>query len=138
MRRSLLAVPLALAILAAGCTSGGGASSASDFEGEEKKVADQVEKLETAGEATDAETICTEILSKSFSDQIASAGSSCVDEVDKAIKDADDYSLDVEDVTITGNTATAKVKGKEGGEDQVRTFEFEREGSDWRATSLGS
>jgi hypothetical protein len=138
MRRSLLALPLALAALAAGCTSSAGTSSAGDFEGEEKQVAEQVEKLETAGKGTDAETICNDILAKSFSDQIASAGSTCVDEVDKAIKDADDFSLDVEDVTITGNTATAKVKGKEAGKDQVRTFEFEREGSDWRATSLGS
>jgi hypothetical protein len=137
MRRSLLALPLLLAALAAGCTAGG-TSSSGDFQGEEKEVADQVERLETAGKATDAEAICNEILAKSFSDQISNAGSSCVDEVDKAIKDADDFSLDVEDVTITGNTATAKVKGKEGGEDQVRTFEFEREGQDWRATSLGS
>ena len=136
MRRSFLALPLALAALAAGCTSG--ASSAGDFEGEEKKVADQVEKLETAGEAGDAQEICTEVLAKSVSDQIAQAGSSCEEELDKAIKDADDFSLEVEDVTINGDTATAKVKGKERGKDQVRTFEFERDGSDWRATTLGS
>ena len=136
MRRSFLALPLALAALVAGCT--GGASSASDFEGEEKKVADKIEKLETAGEAGDAEEICTEVLAKSVSDQIAQAGSSCEEELDKAIKDADDFSLEVEDVTINGDTATAKVKGKERGKDQVRTFEFERDGSDWRATTLGS
>ena len=136
MRRSLLALPLVLAALAAGCA--GGASSSSDFQGEEKKVADQVEKLETAGKSGNAKEICTEVLAKSVSDQIAQAGSSCEDELDKAIKDADDFSLDVEDVTINGNTATAKVKGKEGGKDQVRTFEFERDGSDWRATTLGS
>jgi hypothetical protein len=136
MRRSLLALPLVLAALAAGCA--GGASSASDFQGEEKKVADKVEKLETAGKAGDAKVICTEVLAKSVSDQIASAGSSCEEELDKAIKDADDFSLDVEDVTIDGENATAKVKGKEDGKDQVRTFQFERDGSDWRATNLGS
>ena len=136
MRRSLLAVPLLLAAFAGGCT--GGATSTSDFEGEEKKVADQVEKLESAGKSADAEVICTEVLAKSFSAEIDRAGSTCEDEVDKAIKDADDFGLEVEDVTINGNTATAKVKGKEGGEDAVRTFEFEREGSSWRATSLGS
>ena len=136
MRRSFLALPLALAALAAGCN--GGASSASDFEGEEKKVADKVEKLETAGKAGDAKEICTEVLAKSVSDQIAQAGSSCEEELDKAIKDADDFSLDVEDVTINGDTATAKVKGKERGKDQVRTFQFERDGSEWRATTLGS
>ena len=135
MRRSLLAVPLLLAALAAGCTSG--ASSTSDFEGEEKQVADQVEKLETAGKSTDAKAICTEILAKSFSEEIDRAGSTCEDEVDKAIKDADDYDLEVEDVTISGDTATAKVKGSVGDEDAVRDFEFVREGKDWRATKLG-
>jgi hypothetical protein len=136
MRRSLLAVPLVLAVLAAGCT--GGASSASEFEGEDKNVADQVEKLETAGEAGDAQEICADILAKSLTQQIEQAGSTCEEEMDKAIKDADDFGLDVEDVTISGDTATAKVKGKRGGKDEVRTFRFERDGSTWRATDLGS
>ncbi len=57
MRRSLLTVPLVLAALASGCT--GGATSASEFEGEEKKVADQIEKLESAGKAGDR-TRCRE------------------------------------------------------------------------------
>jgi hypothetical protein len=136
MRLPLLALPLVLAALAAGCTSG--ASSSSDFQGDEKKVADQIEKLESAGKAGDAAPICDEVLAKSLSDQIAEAGSSCQEEMDKAIKDADDFSLDVEDVTIDGDKATAKVKGKEAGKDVVRTFEFERDGSDWRATNLGA
>ncbi len=136
MRRSLLALPLLLAALAAGCASG--ASSTGDFQGDEKKIADKIEKLESAGKAGNAEAICTDVLAKSVSDQIASAGSSCEEELDKAIKDADDFSLDVEDVTIDGDKATAKVKGKEHGEDQVRTFQFERDGSDWRATNLGA
>jgi hypothetical protein len=136
MRRSLLALPLALAALTAGCA--GSASSAGDFEGEEKKVADQVEKLESAGESGDGKAICEDVLAKSLSEQITNAGSSCEEELDKAIKDADDFGLDVEDVTISGNTATARVKGTDNGEDVVRTFRFAREGADWRATDLGS
>jgi hypothetical protein len=70
-------------------------------------------------------------------DEIQEAGSSCEQEMDKAIKDADDFELDVEDVTISGEKATAKVKGRDQGEERVRDFEFVREGDDWRATSLG-
>jgi hypothetical protein len=136
MRRSLAALPLVLAALAAGCA--GGASSTSDFEGEEKQVADVVEKLQSAGETGDAKAICDDVLAKSLAEQIKAAGSSCEQELDKAIKDADDFDLDVEDVTITGNTATAKVKGRDRGTDRVRTFEFERERSGWRATNLGA
>jgi uncharacterized cupredoxin-like copper-binding protein len=136
MPRALLAVPLVLAVLASGCA--GSSSSAGDFQGEEKNVADVVEKLQTAGETGDAGTICDDLLAKQLRDEIAEAGSTCEQELDKAIKDADDFELDVEDVTIEGDSATAKVKGSDQGEERVRDFEFVREGSGWRATSLGS
>ena len=58
--------------------------------------------------------------------------------MDKAIKDADDFSLDVESVQVNGNTATAKVKGRDRGAERVRTFEFEQDGANWRATNLGA
>jgi hypothetical protein len=136
MRRSLFALPLVLAAVAAGCTAG--SSSSNDFQGEQKQVADVVEKLQSAGETGNAREICEDVLAKSLADQIRAAGSTCEQELDKAIKDADDFDLEVESVTIDGNTATAKVKGRDRGEDRVRTFEFEREGSGWRATSLGA
>jgi hypothetical protein len=135
MARAVLAVPLVLAALASGC--GASQTSSTKFQGDEKKVADQVEKLQHAGESGDARVICDEVLAKSLRDEIAATGSDCESELDKAIKDADDFDLDVEDVTISGNTATAKVKGRVGDKDQVRDFEFVREGADWRATSLG-
>ena len=135
MARALLAVPLVLAALASGCASS--PSSAGDFTGDARKVADQVERIQSAGETGDAGVICDDVLAKSLRDQIAAAGSNCESEMDKAIKDADDYDLAVEDVTITGDRATAKVKGRVGDRDAVRDFEFVREGSSWRATSLG-
>ena len=136
MPRALLAVPLVLAALAAGCA--GSPSSAGNFEGEEKRVADVVEKLQSAGESGDAAEICDDVLAKQLRDQIQEAGASCEQELDKAIGDADDFDLDVEAVTITGSTATAKVKGRDEDRDAVRDLKFVREGSDWRATSLGS
>jgi len=136
MPRALLAVSVVLAALASGCA--GSSSSAGEFEGEERNVAEVVEKLQTAGETGDAAEICDEVLAKAVREQIQEAGSTCEQELEKAIKDADDFELDVEDVRIQGNRATAKVKGRDEDEDRVRDFEFVREGADWRATSLGS
>ncbi len=136
MRRVHLALPLLLAALASGC--GGAASSAGDFEGEEKQVADVVEKLQSAGEAGDAKAICDEVLAKALRDEIAEAGSDCEEELDKAIKDADDFDLEVEDVTVTGARATARVRGRGEDAERVQELEFIREGDDWRATALGS
>jgi hypothetical protein len=130
MRRSLAALPFVLAALASGCS--GSASSTSDFH------AEVVEKLQSAGETGDAKEICEQLLAKSLADQIRAAGSSCEQELEKAIDDADDFDLDVESVTIEGDRATARVKGRDRGADRVVTFEFERDGSSWRATSLGS
>jgi hypothetical protein len=136
MRRALVVLPLALAVLGGGCAAQ--SSSARKFSGEERKVADKVEKLQSAGEARDAKVICDDVLAKGLREQIAAAGSTCESELDKAIKDADDFKLDVEDVTVSGGRATAKVKGRDRGARRVRTFTFVREGSEWRATDLGS
>jgi hypothetical protein len=133
MRRSPVALPLAvLALALAGC--GASASSSAEFEGEEKRVADAVERLQEAGEARDAEAICNDVLAEALRESIVAAGSTCEAELDKAIQDADDFELDVEDVTVQGTTATAKVRGA----DRLREFEFVREGDDWRATALGA
>ncbi len=136
MRLRLAVTGFALAALLAAC--GSQPSSSSNFSGEEKQVADVVEKLQSDGESRDAKGICEDVLAGSLVKQIEEAGSSCEVEIDKAIRDADDYDLEVQDVTVSGNTATAKVKGKVGDADQVREFKFVREKAGWRATDLGS
>ena len=136
MRRLSLLLPIALAALAAGC--GASPSSSADFEGQEKAVADQVEKIQSAGESRDAKQLCDDVLAAELRDAIAEAGSSCEVELDKAIRDADDFELTVEDVTITGTTAVAKVRTGSDDDDETRDFEFERDGDTWRATSLGA
>jgi outer membrane murein-binding lipoprotein Lpp len=132
-RASLL---LVAAVLLSGCT--GTPSSAGDFEGEEKAVAEQVEKLQSAGETGDAKVICDEVLAEALREQIQAAGSTCEQELEKAITDADDFDLEVDDVTIDGDRATATVTGKSDGEDEQRDFTFVREANAWRATDLGA
>ena len=135
MVRPALALPLLLAALASGC--GANPSSAGDFEGEEKNVAEVVEKLQSAGETGDAGEICGELLAKRLSDQIQETGSTCDQELEKALGDADDFDLEVEAVTVSGTSATAKVKGRIGDRDGVRDLRLVREGADWRLSDLG-
>ena len=91
--------------------------------------------LQTAGQRKDADKICSEVLAPELVDQLKSGGSTCVDEMDKAITDADDYNLTVEDVTVNGNSATAKVKNGDDG--PTGTIEFTKGRDGWRASSLG-
>jgi hypothetical protein len=135
MPRLSLALPVVLIALASGCTAN--PSSSSGFEGEEKNVAEVVDKLGTAGRAGDAGELCDNVFSKRLREAIAASGSTCEQEMDKAIADADDFDLDVEEVKITGTTAIAKVSGLVDGKQSARDIGLVREGADWRVQELG-
>jgi hypothetical protein len=131
MKRLLVILPV---LLLAGCGSAADPSSVEKFKGDERAVAQKVEDLQQAGDRRDPDKICTEILAKSLVTQLEAAGVTCEDEMSKAIEDADDYQLDVREVTISGTTATAEVQRGEDG--PTETMEFTREGDEWRATAL--
>ena len=133
MRRTLVIV----AILAlSGCTTTTTDSDGPKFEGEQEDIVRVVDALAQAGTRHDAEKICTEILAKQLVTELKSAGGDCIAEMDRAIKDASDYDLQVTSVKINGNNATAQVRqGKDG---QTATFTFVKEGGAWRASALGS
>jgi hypothetical protein len=131
-RVALIAAVLALAL--SGCGAAG-SSQNSKFKGAQADVVQVVDDLAQAGGRGDADKICTEILAKQLVTEIKSAGGDCVTEMDRAIKDASDYDLQVTSVKINGDNATAQVRqGKDG---QVATFTFVKEGGAWRASALG-
>jgi PBP1b-binding outer membrane lipoprotein LpoB len=126
---------LLVLVLLAGCTQST-PSSAEKFTGAEAEVAQKIEDLEKAGKSRKPDDICSDILATSLVDQLKEGGTDCETEMQKAIEDADDFALDVRKVTVTGNTATAEVQ--RGDDGPTVTMTFERQGSDWRATSLSS
>jgi hypothetical protein len=136
MRPLLRSLPLLVAAAIAGC--GQAPSSAGDFKGAEKSVADTIEQLQTAAQSRKPEDICSEVLARTLVDKLKTSGNACVDEMDKIVSDADDYELTVTDVTITGATATAKVKARRGDNDNaVTTFSLALEDKKWRLTNFG-
>jgi hypothetical protein len=136
MRRPFLALPLVVATLAAGCTAQN--SSSGDFEGAQQDVADVIDRLGSAGETGDGAEICGELLAKPLADRMAAGGSTCAQQLEDALGDADDFDLSVESVEVDGTRATARVTGADGERDRAYTFELERTGDDWRITSLGA
>jgi hypothetical protein len=130
----LLAAALALVALA-GC----GAtqeSSLDRFQGPEREVAQKVEDLQRAGEGRNPEDICSDILARALVEQLEAAGTTCVEEMRKAIEDADAFELEVRDVTVQGAQATARVQ--RGDDGPTVTMRFARENGQWRAMSLSS
>jgi hypothetical protein len=134
MRPTIVILVAAAALALGGC---GAASSAGKFEGEEETVATVVEDLQRDGERGEAGRICDGLLTEALQERVKAGGSSCASELDKALEDADTFDLEVEDVSVSGTTATAKVKGTDESDGVLRTLELEKVGDDWRIDSFG-
>jgi hypothetical protein len=130
MRRVLLA---ALLLPLAGCAAQ--TSSNGNLKGQSQQVAQVVSDLSSAGRAGNSAKICDDILAKELVQQLRAAGGDCQSEMKSAIQDATDYDLQVANVKVNGNRATARVRqGKDG---RVVTFTFVKENGAWRANDLG-
>jgi hypothetical protein len=137
MRPLLRSLPLVVAVAIAGC--GQAASSASDFKGAEQDVADTIEQLQTSAQSRKPADICADVLARGLVEKLKTSGHDCVDEMEKVTGDADDFELDVTSVTITGATATARVKARKGGKaNAVTTYALASEDGKWRLTDLGA
>src|SRR4051812_10767408 len=135
MRRTVLAT-LALALALSACGTAAPRQDSKFKNSDQAAIAKLVDDLAAAGRAKNAKKICTEILAKQLVDELKSAGGNCEQEMERAIKDASDYDLQVDDVKVTGSTATARVR--QGTSKKVATFAFVKEKGGWRATALGT
>lgn len=137
MRPSLRLLPLLLAPALAGCAQA--PTSTGNLKGAQKDVASAVEALQTDAQSRKPAKICSDVLARALAAKLKSTGGDCVAEMDKLTGDADDYTLKVTAVKITGSTATARVKARVGGKDNaVTTFTLALEDKKWRLTSLGA
>jgi hypothetical protein len=136
MPRARVAVTLAVAALALGGCGASERSSVEGFQGAEREVAQVIADLQAAGQSNDAEEICGQILARELAQQIGAEGRTCAQEMDKATSDADEFDLQIRDVTISGSTARAQVR--EGDDGPTASFELAREAGGWRVTSLAA
>jgi hypothetical protein len=123
----------AAGIALAGCTATP-PSSAKNFKGAEKDVAQVVDDLQKAGRTGKPDKLCNDIFTADLANRFKAGNATCVDEVEKAMRDVNDYDIKVTDITVTGNSATAKVE--QGKEKRTGTLGFQRIGSGWRVSSI--
>jgi hypothetical protein len=133
MRPALLLCVLALTL--ASCTAAP-RDSAKDFKGDERAVAQAVEELETAARKSDSDTACTKLFAPQLLASLKQGGKTCKAAVKDAFDDADSTDLSVEDVTITGTKATAKVTSGTGSKKRSDTLQLQKAGAAWRISSL--
>jgi NACalpha-BTF3-like transcription factor len=131
-RLALLSLALAAAAALTGCA--GANTSVRNFKGTEHDVAQAIADFQSAGQRKNQKKICTELLTAEFANSLRAGRSTCEDEVDDAMADADDYKLTVKDVSVSGASATALVENA----GRTVTFHLQRVGAAWRIASLGS
>ncbi|EHN09371.1 hypothetical protein PAI11_37910 [Patulibacter medicamentivorans] len=142
-RRSRLALLLAagtIALGAVGCAPTNTTKS-KDFSGVKAQVANTVKALDDAydDEQKDnngARTVCRQLLSKRLVAQLDARGG-CEKVTRKALDDADPIDMSVQDVTIEGDKALAKVELKvTGSHKRNDTLTLVREGGNtWKLDS---
>jgi hypothetical protein len=132
--RTVLALCL-LALVVAGCGDTPRDSDKS-FKGDEQKVAATVEGLEEAARADKPGRVCTTLLSGALLATLKKQGTTCTTAVKDAISDADSFDLTVDDVTIQGTKATAKVISGKGSDEKTDTLELVKDGAAWKIASL--
>jgi len=131
--RLVVIVACVLGVAACGQTG----SSASDFQGDERAVAEVIDELQSAAGRRDGARVCKELLATELVERLEQGDVACSEELDDALREADDSSLEVTDVQVNGTRATAEVTGKEGSEDRRATFRLVEQNGAWRIESLG-
>ena len=135
MRPALVLCALALALTACGAAP---RDSAKEFEGAERGVAATVEDLESAARDDDPDTVCSKLLAERLLATLREQGTRCVTAVRQAFQDADSLDLTVDDVSIRGARASAKVISGRGSKEKTDTLQLEKVGAGWRIASLSA
>jgi len=122
-----------------GCGSSGG-TTANDFKGEERAVAQVVADLSDAGKKGDAQRMCDDLLAKPVVDRLTTVAArdkrNCADTLDDSLKDADSFALEVTAVKVTGTTAQATVRSDAGKKDRTDTLALVKEGRNWKLSEI--
>ena len=129
MRVRILLAAGALAL--AGC--GGGSAKRSDAD----RVRDTLGAFGEASAKHDYRRVCAELLAKPVIDSVRRAGLSCESAMKSALEGVQAPKIEVRQVTITGNRASAKVHTTAANQPASDdTVALVKEGGDWKIGAL--
>ncbi len=133
MRKTVAVVALGALMMAAGCGGDDAESNADKFGGDEQEVAEVVDRLGASAREGDVKTICEDLITVGLQRSVRQAsGTSCGEEFTKNVV-SDDTRYEVDDVTVQGERASAKVVDQE---DRRSTIQLQRVGGDWRIAAF--
>jgi hypothetical protein len=122
---------LAFAVGLAAC---GETTSTSKFTGESHDVAQTLSDFQGNVTAREQKKLCENDLAASVTKRLQSVGG-CQAVLKKQLVQLDSTNLTIESVSVSGATATAKVKSTYSGKSRVTTVSLVKEGSRWKIAS---
>jgi Putative lumazine-binding len=135
--RAALAAVATCAALAAGCQpTTSSTTNVSKFKGAQRQAAQTVVDLRSAANDGKYDHICNDLLAKALADRLAAHGRACPDVVHAAVRDSDSIDMSVQQVRVTGQRASARVKLETGKKDRTATIALVRERGAWRIAGL--
>jgi ketosteroid isomerase-like protein len=148
MRLRPVALPpilLAVVLMAPGGCGKANSNNSDDFEGTQKDVAEAVYDFRDAVAKRDEAKVCDSYFTSDLRDEIvrvakdAGRGSTCAKAIEDSLQDIDatDIEIPKDGITVTGNTATVKIKTNLTGDDPdpTDTLSLENERG-WRISKL--
>jgi hypothetical protein len=127
----------AFALGLSGCGAQAGSDAAERFSGDERVVAQAVQDFQEAAQGGENGRLCRELLARDLAQRFARVGGGdCLAGVQDAVRDADSFRLEVQDVTVQDQQATARVTTEIGEREQTDTIELVREANRWKVSAL--
>ncbi|MHB1538200.1 MAG: nuclear transport factor 2 family protein [Solirubrobacteraceae bacterium] len=127
------AVVTVLALAACGTT---GASSASNYSGARKEVADAITSFQTDATGLNPGKVC-KLLAAVAIRRLDEKSAKCGRAIKTALEQVDTFTIAVDEIEVKGASATAKVKSTVYGKEEPGTISLVKEGGSWKISSLG-
>jgi hypothetical protein len=130
---------LAVAVGLAGC---GQTTTTNSFTGEQHAVAARISSFQKHVSEANEKKICEQDLASSLVGRIHEAGKreaggkGCTEVLKELLKDVEDLSLSIQSVTVSGRSASAKVKSVRFGKTHASTVTLVKEGEAWRISGV--
>jgi len=104
---------------------------------DDEKVSDTLDRFAQASREKDYQALCDELLSTSLVEQLRTADQPCEVVLRIGLSDVQNPTLEVGDVEIDGDEATAQVDSTAAGQQPLKTrILLVKEDGDWRISSL--
>jgi Putative lumazine-binding len=99
-------------------------------------VAEAISSFQSDATSLNGTEICKELLAKPVLSRLESKGAKCSKSITTQLEEVDTYAMTVESISLTGDSATAKVTSTVDGKEKTGTISLSKEKGAWKISDL--